>query len=108
MPGPLEWHGCGHDQTRAGKCTSGRSGHSFFIFFGEGFYPINVLNALKNVAEVCGIYCATANPVEVIIATTEQGRAILGVVDGTPPKALEEEADIAWRKGLLRQIGYKL
>src|SRR5208337_1193920 len=64
------------------------AGHSFFIFFGEGFYPINVLNALKNVAEVCGIYCATANPVEVIIAATEQGRAILGVVDGTPPKAL--------------------
>ena len=84
------------------------AGHSFFIFFGEGFYPINVLNALKNVPEVCGIYCATANPVEVIIAATEQGRAILGVVDGRPPKALEEEADIAWRKGLLRQIGYKL
>ena len=84
------------------------AGHSFLIFFGEGFYPINVLNALKNVAEVCSIYCATANPVEVIIAATEQGRAILGVVDGTPPKALEEEADIAWRKGLLRQIGYKL
>ena len=82
------------------------AGHSFFIFFGEGYYPINVLNALKNVAEVCSIYCATANPVEVIIAATEQGRAILGVVDGTPPKALEEEEDIAWRKGLLRQIGY--
>ena len=84
------------------------AGHSFLIFFGEGFYPINVLNALKNVAEVCGIYCATANPVEVIIATTEQGRAILGVIDGRPPKGLEGEEDIAWRKGLLRQIGYKL
>ena len=84
------------------------SGHSFLIFFGEGFYPINVLNAVKNVPEVCGIYCATANPVEVIIAATEQGRGILGVVDGAPPKGLEEEEDIAWRKGLLRQIGYKL
>jgi len=84
------------------------SGHSFFIFFGEGFYPINVLNALKNVAEVCTIYCATANPVEVIVAATEQGRAILGVVDGATPKGLESDEDIAWRKGLLRQIGYKL
>jgi uncharacterized protein len=84
------------------------SGHSFFIFFGEGFYPINVLNAVKSVPEICGIYCATANPVEVIIAETEQGRGILGVVDGSPPKGLEEEEDIAWRKGLLRQIGYKL
>jgi len=84
------------------------AGHSFFIFFGEGFYPINVLNALKNVAEVCTIYCATANPVEVIVAATEQGRAILGVVDGATPKGLESDEDIAWRKGLLRQIGYKL
>jgi uncharacterized protein len=84
------------------------AGHSFFIFLGEGFYPINVLNALKNVPEVCGIYCATANPVEVIIAATEQGRAILGVVDGASPKGLEDGDDIAWRKGLLRQIGYKL
>jgi uncharacterized protein len=84
------------------------AGHSFFIFLGEGFYPINVLNALKNVPEVCGIYCATANPVEVIIAATEQGRAILGVVDGAPPKGLEDDEDIAWRKGLLRQMGYKL
>jgi uncharacterized protein len=84
------------------------AGHGFLIFFGEGFYPINVLNALKNVAEVCGIFCATANPVEVIIAATEQGRAILGVVDGSPPKGVEGEEDIAWRKGLLRQIGYKL
>jgi uncharacterized protein len=84
------------------------AGHSFFIFLGEGFYPINVLNALKNLGEVCGIYCATANPVEVIIAVTEQGRAILGVVDGSPPRGVEGEDDIAWRKGLLRQIGYKL
>jgi|SRR5271165_628894 len=84
------------------------AGHSFFIFLGEGIYPINVLNAVKNVPEVCGIYCATANPVEVIIAVTEQGRAILGVVDGAPPKGVEVEEGIAWRKALLRQIGYKL
>jgi uncharacterized protein len=84
------------------------AGHSFFIFFGEGFYPLNVLNQLKNVAEVCGIYCATANPVEVIIAATDQGRAIMGVVDGSSPKGVEGEEDVAWRKGLLRQIGYKL
>ena len=64
--------------------------------------------ALKNVAEVCTIYCATANLVEVIVAATEQGRAILGVVDGATPKGLESDEDIAWRKGLLRQIGYKL
>jgi adenosine/AMP kinase len=84
------------------------AGHSFFIFLAEGFYPINVLNAVKNVPEVCGIYCATANPVEVIVAVTELGRAILGVVDGEPPKGVEVEEDIARRKGLLRQIGYKL
>jgi uncharacterized protein len=84
------------------------AGHSFFIFFGEGFYPINVLNALKNVPEVCSIYCATANAVEVILAVTEQGRGILGVIDGVPPQGVEVEEDIAWRKDLLRQIGYKL
>ena len=84
------------------------AGHSFFIFLAEGFYPINVLNAVKNVPEVCGIYCATANPVEVIVAVTELGRAILGVVDGESPKGVEVEEDIARRKGLLRQIGYKL
>ena len=82
-----------------GNAQAVAAGHSFFVFFSEGFYPINVLNALKNVAEVCGIYCATANPVEVIIASTEQGRAILGVIDGRPPKGLEGEEDIAWRKG---------
>jgi uncharacterized protein len=84
------------------------AGHSFIIFLGEGFYPLNVLNMLKMVPEVCGIFCATANAVEVVIAVTEQGRGILGVVDGAPPTGVEDDEDIAWRKSLLRQIGYKL
>jgi len=84
------------------------AGHSFIIFLAEGFYPVNVLNAIKTVPEVCRIFCATANPTEVVLATTAQGRAILGVVDGGSPVGVEDEAGIAWRKGLLRQIGYKL
>ena len=84
------------------------AGHSFIVFLGEGYYPINVLNAIKAVPEVCRIFCATANPAEVILAQTAQGRAILGVVDGEPPLGIEGDQDIAWRKGLLRQIGYKL
>lgn len=84
------------------------AGHSFIIFLGEGWYPINVLNAIKMVPEVCRIFCATANPTEVLVAETGQGRGILGVVDGFKPKGVEDEAGIAWRKGLLRQIGYKL
>ncbi len=83
------------------------AGHSFILFLGTGFYPINVLNAVKMVPEVCRIYCATANPVDVVLAETEQGRGILGVVDGQQPKGLEAEDGIAWRKGFLRQIGYK-
>jgi hypothetical protein len=84
------------------------AGHSFILFLGEGFYPINVLNTVKMVPEVCRIFCATANPSQVLIAQTPQGRAILGVVDGSPPKGAETEPDIAWRKNFLRQIGYKL
>ena len=84
------------------------AGHSFIIFLGDGFFPINVLNTIKMVPEVCRIFCATANPTEVIIAETEQGRGILGVVDGFSPKGIEGDEDIAWRKGFLRQIGYKL
>ena len=83
------------------------AGHSFIVFLGEGFYPINVLNALKMVPEVCRIFCATANPTEVIVAVTELGRGVAGVIDGSGPKGAEGEADIAWRKGFLRQIGYK-
>lgn len=84
------------------------AGHVFIIFLGEGFYPINVLNAIKNVPEVCRIFCATANPTQVIVAETEQGRGVLGVVDGFTPKGVEETDDITWRKDLLRTIGYKL
>jgi len=83
------------------------AGHSFIVFLGTGFYPINVLNAIKNVPEVCGIFCATSNPVQVLVADIGAGRAILGVVDGEKPKGLEAEEDIAWRKGFLRMIGYK-
>jgi adenosine/AMP kinase len=84
------------------------AGHCFIIFLGDGFYPVNVLNAIKMVPEVCRVFCATANPAEVILAETQQGRGILGVVDGFPPKGIEGDDDIAWRKNLLRQIGYKL
>ena len=83
------------------------AGHSFIIFLAEGFYPLNVLNPLKLVPEVCQIFCATANPVEVILAETAQGRGVVGVIDGFAPKGTEGDADIAWRKGFLRQIGYK-
>ena len=83
------------------------AGHSFILFLGDGFFPINVLNAIKMIPEVCQIFCATANPTEVIVAETDQGRGILGVVDGQKPLGVEEEEDIAWRKGFLRQIGYK-
>ncbi|KUK46173.1 MAG: hypothetical protein XD73_0956 [Anaerolinea thermophila] len=83
------------------------AGHSFILFLGEGFYPINVLNQLKNVPEVCRIFCATANPTSVVVIEVGEGRAILGVADGKRPIGIEGEEDIAWRKGLLRKIGYK-
>jgi uncharacterized protein len=83
------------------------AGHSFILFMKQA-YPVNVLNAIKNVPEVCRIFCATANPVEVIIAETEQGRGILGVIDGLISKGIETEEDIIKRKELLRIIGYKL
>lgn len=83
------------------------AGHSFILFLGEGYFPINVLNAIKQVPEVCRIYCATANPTEVILVETGLGRGILGVVDGNSPVGVEDEEDIAWRKGFLRMIGYK-
>ena len=83
------------------------AGHSFVILL-RNCYPINVLPVIRQVPEVCGIYCASANPVEVILAETEQGRGILGVVDGNSPKGTEQESDIAARKALLRQFGYKL
>lgn len=82
------------------------AGHTFYVVMREG-YPINLLTRLKDVPEVAGLYCATANPVEVIVAETEQGRGILGVVDGFGPKGVEGPADVEWRHSLLRKIGYK-
>ena len=83
------------------------AGHSFVVFLEDG-YPVNVLNTLKQVPEVCGIFCATANRVEVVVATTELGRGIVGVVDGHRPAGVESEADVSARRELLRRIGYKL
>jgi uncharacterized protein len=83
------------------------AGHSFIIFLADGYYPVNVLNSIKQVTEVCHIFCATANPTEVLVAETEMGRGILGEVDGVSPKGIEAEEDIAWRKAFLREIGYK-
>lgn len=82
-------------------------GHVFIIFL-KDCYPINVLNVVKNVQEVCSIYCATANGVEVVIAETKEGRGILGVIDGLKSRGVEGPEDISWRKDLLRKIGYKL
>ncbi|HLN05344.1 MAG TPA: adenosine-specific kinase [Acidimicrobiales bacterium] len=83
------------------------AGHSFVIFVREGF-PVNVLNSLKQVPEVCTVFCATANPLEVVVAETDLGRGILGVIDGLPPAGVETPTDEAERKQLLRRIGYKL
>ena len=83
------------------------AGHSFLVLL-KNAYPINVLNAIKAIPEVCNIYCASANPVEVIIAETEMGRGILGVIDGLKPKGIESGEDINWRREFLRKIGYKL
>lgn len=90
------------------NATALGAGHSFIVFLGEGFYPINVLNAVKMVPEVCRIFCATANPTEVVLAETEQGRGVLGVIDGLRPQGVEDAEGIEWRRGLLRKIGYKL
>ena len=83
------------------------AGHTFLMVLRDA-YPINVLNAIKNCPEVCSLYCATANPVEVILAESSQGRGVLGVIDGFSPKGVEAQADVQWRKDLLRKIGYKL
>ena len=82
------------------------AGHIFVLMI-QNAYPINVLNAIRNVPEVCSIFCATANSVEVVLARSEQGQGVIGVIDGSSPKGIEEEADVAWRHDLLRKIGYK-
>jgi uncharacterized protein len=81
-------------------------GHTFVLLL-QNAYPINVLNAIRNVPEVCSVFCATANAVEIIVAQTEQGRGVLGVIDGSSPKGVESQSDVAWRHDLLRKIGYK-
>ena len=83
------------------------AGHTFIVFLGEGFYPVNVLNAIKGVPEVCRIFCATANPVQVLVAGTPQGKGIMGVIDGSSPKGVEGDADKAERRAMLRKFGYK-
>jgi hypothetical protein len=83
------------------------AGHSFIIFLGEGFFPINILNNIKMIPEVCHIFCATANLTEVVVADNGRSRGIMGVLDGEITKAIEADADIEWRKDFLRKIGYK-
>ena len=106
----VRWSGTDPDMIALAKKNAQAlaAGHTFIVFLGDGFFPVNVLNTLKMVPEVCRIFCATANPTEVVLAQSGQGRGILGVVDGYSPKGLEDESGIAWRKDLLRQIGYKL
>jgi adenosine/AMP kinase len=83
------------------------AGHSFVMVLRDA-YPVNILNAVKQCQEVCTLYCASANPIQVLVAVTDQGRGILGVVDGFPPKGVEGDQDVAERKAFLRKIGYKL
>ena len=82
------------------------AGHIFVVVMRDG-YPINILGRIKDVPEVCGIFCATANPVQVVVAQSEQGRGVLGVIDGEPPKGVEAPEDVEKRRGFLRMIGYK-
>ncbi|MFB3818405.1 MAG: adenosine-specific kinase [Candidatus Methylomirabilales bacterium] len=93
-------------QTAVRNAQAVGAGHLFVILLRDA-YPINILNAVKQCQEVCAVYCASANPVEVIVAVTDQGRGVMGVVDGFPPKGVEGERDVAARKGFLRKIGYK-
>jgi adenosine/AMP kinase len=90
----------------AANATAIGAGHIFVVTLRD-CYPINLLGRIRDVPEVCSIFCATANPVEVIVAATEQGRGVLGVIDGSSPKGVEGETDAEWRHGLLRKIGYK-
>jgi adenosine/AMP kinase len=105
----VRWSGTDEDMIDLARQNAAAvgAGHSFILFLGDGFFPINVLQSIKRVPEVCQIFCATANPTEVIVAETDQGRGILGVIDGSKPSGVEGDEDITWRKGFLRQIGYK-
>jgi len=105
----IRWSGTDEEMMDLAKKNAEKigAGHSFLIFLAEGFYPINVLNAVKNLSEVCQIFCATANQAKVVVVDDGEGRGILGVIDGLKPNGVEAESDISWRKGFLRQIGYK-
>jgi adenosine/AMP kinase len=105
----IRWSGTDEEMIELAKknALAIGAGHSFILFLGNGFYPINVLNTLKNIPEICGFFCATANPVSVLVAEADGGRGILGVIDGFKPAGVEGEEDIAWRKSFLRMIGYK-
>lgn len=105
----VRWSGTDADMIELARNNARaiNAGHSFIVFLGEGFFPLNVLNTIKMVPEVCHIFCATANPTEIMLAETEQGRGVLGVVDGFPTKGIEDDKEIAWRKNFLRRIGYK-
>lgn len=107
-PALVRTSGTDPDLTRqaAANARAIGAGHIFVVLLGNAF-PINVLNAIKTVPEVCRIFCATANPVEVLVAETEQGRGVVGVVDGMSPRGIESEAEAAERKALLRRFGYK-
>lgn len=107
-PALVRWSGTDPDLTELARDTMRElgTGHAFLILLRDAF-PINVLPAVRAVQEVCGIYCATANPVQVIVAATEQGRGILGVIDGFHTQGIETDDDIAARKALLRGFGYK-
>jgi uncharacterized protein len=106
----IRWTGTDEDMIELAKTNASAiaAGHCFIIFLKGGFFPVNVLNGIKMVPEVCRIFCATANPVEVILMETKQGRGILGVVDGMKPKGVEGSEDIKRRKDLLRRFGYKM
>ena len=105
----IRWSGNDEEMVELAKANASAlaAGHCFIIFLGEGYFPINILKAIKDVPEMCQIFCATANPTEVIVAESDQGRGILGVIDGFASKGIEEDEDIEWRKNFLRQIGYK-
>ena len=105
----IRWSGTNDEMVELAKTNASAlsAGHCFLIFLGEGYFPINVMKAVRDVPEICRIFCATANPTEVLVAETEQGRGIIGVIDGFASKGVEGEKDIEWRKSFLRQIGYK-
>jgi uncharacterized protein len=109
--GPALVRRSGNDPTMIELATTNAlavgAGHSFFIFMTDGF-PVNVLNTIKAVPEVCRVFCATANPAQVVVAETAEGRAILGVVDGCAPKGVETSEDAGARVSFLRKIGYKI